>query len=479
MMLAAAGMPAYDAGKINSNPSNGTGGGTVGTPSAVGASRPSAASALMKTLSVRLHRGTEFIKDTVQKALVMSAPAPAPAPVAPAPASAPPPPPVESAVPPAKPLTLTSQTLKRKLAGAGGLMGCGPSRITSITTSSSSGRFILAHANRKPASQVPTEVFLKVYTVAPTELHRSAAARVRNPSTDSLLMDLCQFKPIRPMPITPIKINKFRGFELKRPKFVPAVNDSEDEDEEDDEDDPESIQKPKPSSVTLLPHKGSAFVPMPYIESPNTTAAITAIATRSRSRSHNTHTSATGATDEPKPKRRRRGPLLTARRRRTRTSAAAAAAAASGAPSPVNTSVSPEEVAPKPAAPVKRKATTKSGSAKRSRAAAAANPTPVAATSTSPEEAARAPTKRKSSTKREPAKRSRAAAAAAATPTPVSTSTSTGRAPRAPAKRKSASSKGPAKRSCGGLSPARPSPPMTRQRARQQISASSCHSGST
>ncbi|XP_022213359.2 nucleolar and coiled-body phosphoprotein 1 [Drosophila obscura] len=475
MMLAAAGLPAYDAGKLNSNPSNGTGGGSVGTPSAVGASRPSAASALMKTLSVRLHRGTEFIKDTVQKALVMSAPAPVAE--APAPAAAPPPPAVGSAGTPSKPVTLTSQTLKRKLAGAGGLMGCGPSRITSITASSSSGRFILAHANRKPASQVPTEAFLKVYTVAPTELHRSAAARVRNPSTDSLLMDLCQFKPIRPMPITPIKINKFRGFELKRPKFVPAVNDSEDED--DDEDDPESIQKPKPSSVTLLPHKGSAFVPMPYIESPNTTAAaaITAIATRSRSRSHNTHTSATGA-DEPKPKRRRRAPLLTARRRRTRTSAATAAAA-SGAPSPVNNpSASPEEEALKPAAPGKRKAATKSGPAKRSRAAAA-NPTPVAAPSTSPEEAAKAPAKRKSSTKREPAKRSRAAASAAANPTPVTASTSPGRAPRAPAKRKSAPAKGPAKRSCGGSSSARPSPPMTRQRARQQISASSCHSGST
>ncbi|XP_001359423.3 serine/arginine repetitive matrix protein 2 [Drosophila pseudoobscura] len=476
MMLAAAGLPAYDAGKINSNPSNGTAGGvggTVGTPSAVGASRPSAASALMKTLSVRLHRGTEFIKDTVQKALVMSAPAP----VAPAPVPSPAPPPVGSAVPPAKPITLTSQTLKRKLAGAGGLMGCGPSRITSITASSSSGRFILAHANRKPASQVPTEAYLKVYTVAPTELHRSAAARVRNPSTDSLLMDLCQFKPIRPMPLTPIKINKFRGFELKRPKFVPAVNDSEDED--DDEDDPESLQKPKPSSVILLPHKGSAFVPMPYIASPNTTAAAaitataTGTATRSRSRSHNTHTSGTSA-DEPKPKRRRRGPLLTARRRRTR------AAAAFGAPPPVNTSASPEEVAAKPVAPVKRRAATKSGPAKRSRAAAA-NPTPVVATSTSPDEASKAPGKRKSSTKREPAKRSRAAALAAANPTPVTTSTSPGRAPRARGKRKTAPAEGPqnAKRSCRGSSPARPSPPMTRQRARKQISASSCHSGST
>lgn len=206
MLLAAAGLPAYDAGKLNSNAgSGGSGGGGGGvTPTTSAASRPSAASALMKTLSVRLHRGTEFIKDTVQKALVISAPNS----VAPAPAAA--------------PVTLASvklldQSLKRKLSGAGGLMGCGASSSSNIAATNR--HYVLARESHTQlqsqgqgnqqqtlASQVPTLAFLRTYTVAPTALHRSAAARKRNPSTDSLLMDLCDFKPIRPMPITPIKM---------------------------------------------------------------------------------------------------------------------------------------------------------------------------------------------------------------------------------------------------------------------------------
>lgn len=213
MLLAAAGLPAYDAGKLNSNAgSGGSGGGGGGgvTPTTSTASRPSAASALMKTLSVRLHRGTEFIKDTVQKALVISAPTS----VAPAPAPA--------------PVTLASvklldQSLKRKLSGAGGLMGCGASSSSTLATNR---HYVLAreshsqlqsqgqgHQQQSPVSQVPTLAFLRTFTVAPTALHRSAAARKRNPSTDSLLMDLCDFKPIRPMPITPIKMYVFEDRE--------------------------------------------------------------------------------------------------------------------------------------------------------------------------------------------------------------------------------------------------------------------------
>jgi len=196
MLLAAAGPPAYDAGKLSNNAGSGSsnvGSGGVGTPTA-SSSRPSAASALMKTLSVRLHRGTEFIKDTVHKALVMSAPTP----VAPATAPAP---------------KIVDHSLKRKLSGAGGLMGCSSigSMTSSIAGSSRSHHYALtsqvASSQVIPLpSQVPTAAFLRTYTVAPTALHRSAAARKRNPSTDSLLMDLCLFKPIRPMPITPIKM---------------------------------------------------------------------------------------------------------------------------------------------------------------------------------------------------------------------------------------------------------------------------------
>nr|XP_043067707.1 uncharacterized protein LOC108122661 [Drosophila bipectinata] len=204
MLLAAAGLPAYDAGKLNSNAGSGASGGGGGvTPTTSVASRPSAASALMKTLSVRLHRGTEFIKDTVQKALVISAPTSVVPVPAPAPAS------LTSA-------KLLDHSLKRKLSGAGGLMGCGPSSSSSIAANR---HYVLARESHSQlqsqvqvqqpqslVSQVPTLAFLRTYTVAPTALHRSAAARKRNPSTDSLLMDLCDFKPIRPMPITPIKM---------------------------------------------------------------------------------------------------------------------------------------------------------------------------------------------------------------------------------------------------------------------------------
>jgi len=40
-----------------------------------------------------------------------------------------------------------------------------------------------------------------------------------------------------------VNSHKFRGFELKKPKFVPAANPDSEEDEDDDED--ESVHKPK------------------------------------------------------------------------------------------------------------------------------------------------------------------------------------------------------------------------------------------
>ncbi|KAI8046656.1 AF4/FMR2 family member 1 [Drosophila gunungcola] len=436
MLLAAAGLPAYDAGKLASNAGSSSSG--VGTPTTASVSRPSAASALMKTLSVRLHRGTEFIKDTVQKALVMSAPTP----VAPAPAPAP---------------KVPEHSLKRKLSGTGGLMG---------SSSSSRGHhYVLASqvpsAPTLPlASQVPTAAFLRTYTVAPTALHRSAAARKRNPSTDSLLMDLCLFKPIRPMPITPIKIHKFRGFEVKKPKFVPAANPDSEEDEDDDED--ESVRKPKLSNLTLPTVEGSAFVPMPYIETTNTAiTATTTTSSRSRSRSLNTHTSGSAqAITNPKPKRRRRAPMLTAKRRRK-------------APGTESTSSADGGTEVKP--PAKRKTTGSGGvGTKRCRGASITAPTPTDPIK-SPA-AIKAPAKRKASSRSEVAKRSRGASVVDATPL-TATSTSPAdlavAARKSAAKRKAATERGAAKRSRGSAAlAARPSPPMTRQRARQQISAS-------
>jgi len=213
MLLAAAGQAApytYDSSatrKINTNNNNSSnnnnnvnnvsGGGTstpstanaaAGSVAIAAAARPTTASsiastaacAIMKTLSVRLHRGTEFIKNTVQKTLVMSAATPA------------------IGQQQIQPLD-NSQSLKRKLTGAGGIMGSSSGIGSNLATGSRQ------FAVNQPYVE-PTAAFLRQFTVAPSELHRSASARKRNPSTDSLLMDLCLFKPIRPMPITPIKM---------------------------------------------------------------------------------------------------------------------------------------------------------------------------------------------------------------------------------------------------------------------------------
>ncbi|XP_017031217.1 uncharacterized protein [Drosophila kikkawai] len=457
MLLAAAGLPAYDAGKLNSGAGSGSvgsGGGGTPTTSSV-ASRPSAASALMKTLSVRLHRGTEFIKDTVQKALVMSAPTP----VASVPAA--------SVAPLASAKLLDQQGLKRKLSGAGGLMGCsGISSVTSISASTSRSHYVLApathHSQVQVQPNVPTAAFLRTYTVAPTALHRSAAARKRNPSTDSLLMDLCLFKPIRPMPITPIKINKFRSFELKRPKFVSAANPDSEDDEEDDDDD--LVHKPKLSNLTLPTNEVSAFVPMPYVETtstaiiatnPSSSNTTTATTSRSRSRSHNTHTSGSApAITNPKPKRRRRAPKFSAKKR---------------CKAPQVKTTSPADGGTEAKAPAKRKATVAaaSGEVKRSRGES------IASMST-PAVVKKAPTKRKANSGSGQAKRSRGGSP------PITTSTSStdgATAVKNTLNRKAATVKGAAAKRSRGSSEAaplerRPSPPMTRLRARQQISAS-------
>ncbi|EDV47825.1 uncharacterized protein LOC6552097 [Drosophila erecta] len=442
MLLAAAGLPAYDAGKLASNAGSGSsnvGSGGVGTPTAA-ASRPSAASALMKTLSVRLHRGTEFIKDTVQKALVMSAPTP----VAPATAPAP---------------KIVDHSLKRKLSGAGGLMGCSSigSTTSFIPGSSRSHHHALTSQVSSSQvlplpSQVPTAAFLRTYTVAPTALHRSAAARKRNPSTDSLLMDLCLFKPIRPMPITPIKIHKFRGFEMKKPKFVPTASPDSEEDEADEED--EEVRKPKLSNLTLPTMEGSAFVPMPYIETTNTAINATTTTTRSRSRSLNTHTSGS-AEAITKPKRRRRAPMLTAKRRRKALDTELTTSADGGT---------------EDKAPAKRIVPAARGGSKRSRGESITAFTP--ADPIKSPVAINTPTKRKASSRSEATKRSRVVSVQNASVLTATSATLADSIRKTATKRKAANEKA-VKRSRGSAAlSARPSPPMTRQRARQQISAS-------
>ncbi|XP_043652508.1 uncharacterized protein LOC122619561 [Drosophila teissieri] len=442
MLLAAAGLPAYDAGKLASNAGSGSssvGSGGVGTPTA-SASRPSAASALMKTLSVRLHRGTEFIKDTVQKALVMSAPTP----VTPATGPAP---------------KIVDPSLKRKLSGAGGLMGCSTisSTTSSIPGSSRSYHYVptsqVSSSQVLPLpSQVPTAAFLRTYTVAPTALHRSTAARKRNPSTDSLLMDLCLFKPIRPMPITPIKIHKFRGFEIKKPKFVLAANADSEEDEDDEEN---AVHKPKLSNLSLPTINGSAFVPMSYIATTNTAInATTNTTSRSRSRSHNARTSGS-AEAITKPKRRRRAPMLTPKRRRKALDAELKTAADRGTEDKT---------------PAKRKATAARGDSKRTHEEPITSPT-TADPIKSPV-AKNAPTKRKSFSRSEAIKRSRVASVQNVTVLRATSASSADSIRKTATKRKAANKKAvTCSRGSTALS-ARPSPPMTRQRARQQISAS-------
>ncbi|KAL7729031.1 hypothetical protein ACLKA6_019864 [Drosophila palustris] len=407
MLLAAAGQAApytYDSSatrKINNNNNNNNnvnvsgGTSTPTTANAAGsgaiAARPTTASsiastaacAIMKTLSVRLHRGTEFIKDTVQKALVMSATTPGQ---------------VGQQIQPLD----NSHSLKRKLTGTGGIMGSSSGMGSNLVTGSRQ------FAVTQPYVE-PTAAFLRHFTVAPTELHRSASARKRNPSTDSLLMDLCLFKPIRPMPITPIKINKARGFELKRPKFMPPAanvySDAEDDDDEEDlveelDKEPEVAHKPKLSTLTLPQHAtASAFVPHEAISLGSSTQAHAPAHTKDNS---NTHTSdpgaATGTAGTAKPKaaaatkRRRRAPLLTAKRRRKTSTA--------------------KEAAPPPAPA----------------------PAPIPATKSTPQATVA------------PRRKRRNAAGSATEPTAGSSTT---------------------------ISPMRHSPPMTRQRARLQISASS------
>ncbi|EDW59749.1 ras guanine nucleotide exchange factor glfB [Drosophila virilis] len=368
MLLAAAGQPApytYDSSasrKINnnnnnnnnsssSNNNNNVNAGTSTPTQTIGAAgtlaaRPTTASsiasnaacALMKTLSVRLHRGTEFIKDTVQKALVMNASTPVLAPPA-----------IEGGSSHSH-----SHSLKRKLIGAGGIMssvtvsssgsgsGSGTTSSSSASSSSSSNRQLVL----SQPYVAPTAAYLRQFTVAPSMLHRSATARKRNASTDSLLMDLCLFKPIRPMPITPIKINKARGFELKRPKFMPPAanvySDADDDDTDDEEyeeepahKDQEQPLKPKLSTLTLPQHAtASAFVPHEPTQPQGHTKDSSNTLTSGTGSVEVTVTGTATATAKPKAaaaKRRRRAPLLTAKRRRKTGSAAAAAAGTTSA----------------------------------------------------------------------------------------------------------------------------------------------------
>ncbi|EDW15928.1 putative uncharacterized protein DDB_G0277255 [Drosophila mojavensis] len=314
------------AGKSTPNQSIGGAGTLAACPASASSIASTAATAIMKTLSVRLHRGTEFIKDTVQKALVMNGPTP----------------------------VLASQldsSFKRKLLGAGGIMGTSGTSNSNSSTSSGSSTSSSSSSNRHfVLSQpyvFPTADFMRQYTVPPGVLHRSASARKRNASTDSLLMDLCVFKPIRPMPITPIKINKARGFELKRPKFVPpAANMYSDVDDDDDEDEEEQEQceedlvrkeqeltfKPKLSTLSLPQHAtASAFVPHEANSSSSSTSCAQQTPAHTKDNS-NVHTSGTGAGSsevkaKPTTKRRRRAPLLTGKRRRKAVGAAATASA--------------------------------------------------------------------------------------------------------------------------------------------------------
>ncbi|XP_037942132.1 uncharacterized protein LOC119675031 [Teleopsis dalmanni] len=134
----------------------------------------------IKTLSVRLNRGTELLKDAVQKTLKATSN-------------------VTNASASANPNLINNTTNNTTYS-------------TQITTSTSSNR------------PVPSAAFLKKYTVPPTELHKHPKERLQTASVDSLHKELCHFIPIRAVPPTHWKSHtKSRGNGVIKPKMRKGI----------------------------------------------------------------------------------------------------------------------------------------------------------------------------------------------------------------------------------------------------------------
>ncbi|KAI9579248.1 hypothetical protein GQX74_004720 [Glossina fuscipes] len=221
------------------------------------------ASSLMKSLTVRLNRGTETLKATVHKALITAT--------------------AVSSIVERKTITeaittkLATTTTTTNITNIASLKTSNVINTSASTSASCSAATLLATAHKYPSA-----TFLKLYAVPPTIIHRLPSEREQTSSTDSLNKEMCHFKPIRTVPTTPWKSgSKSRGVSLRFPKANVAtnpefskksncdvINRKEDKNRDMNHDrNPNENLKPKPSSSTLLltrllatPNHQSAFV---------------------------------------------------------------------------------------------------------------------------------------------------------------------------------------------------------------------------
>ncbi|CAD6991836.1 unnamed protein product [Ceratitis capitata] len=245
----------------------------VNNPSVVNnnCSTSNAASTLMKTIQVRLNRGTEFLKDTVQKALTTTTNS-------------------NNTTSSASSITFRNNktnninatvvgTLKHAHVASAVAVRV-PSRNTIASKSANyttlaTGASTSGGAIERTSISTNVSKTLKLNTVPPTKIHRNSQERQETSSTDSINKEMCHFKPILPAPTVRWKCgSKSRGgAAIRKPLACLATNiknlncddcskltdDSSEEEEEAAEDDKESPThlhkkhhfKPKPSSTLL------------------------------------------------------------------------------------------------------------------------------------------------------------------------------------------------------------------------------------
>lgn len=157
------------------------------------------AATLMKTIQVRLNRGTEFLKDTVQKALI------------------------SNTTNPNKTSTNTSSISFRtnnnnnkinsinsvvgtlKHIHASSVVAAVPAKPTLVSKSTYTTDLATAPSTSsgaivKTSIAASTSKLLKLNTVPPTKIHRYPQERQETSSTDSINKEMCHFKPILPAP---------------------------------------------------------------------------------------------------------------------------------------------------------------------------------------------------------------------------------------------------------------------------------------
>ncbi|XP_036333098.1 putative GPI-anchored protein pfl2 [Rhagoletis pomonella] len=246
-------------------------------------SSSSTASTLMKTISVRLNRGTEFLKDTVQKALISNTSNSN-----------------NTATNSSNSNFRNTNINNINTAVVGSLKHIHVKSATATSSSNALGAkstVLAATPSTSSGAIVRTKIAannskaLKLHTVPPTKIHRYPQERQEVSSTDSINKEMCHFKPILSAPTMRWKCgSKSRGgATIKIPIACLATNiknlncddcslvtysSSEDEKavdenevEEEDDKHPQKYHsfKPKPSSTLLTtiitsPSHQSAFV---------------------------------------------------------------------------------------------------------------------------------------------------------------------------------------------------------------------------